>query len=96
MTMLDISLAALTDVSMTPLTDALPLNTHLRELQCTRVGMSDAFAHERFLPAIRANTSLRLLNTSAARLPPHLPLRAILLQAEAEVAARTPAAAVAA
>ena len=89
LTRLDISLVALTDVGMEALTDALPRNTHLRELHCARVGMSDEFASDRFLPAIRANTALRLLETGSERLPTFSPLRAALRRAEAAVAMRT-------
>jgi hypothetical protein len=48
-------------VGLAPLVDALPRNTHLRLLDCAETDMSNTFVHDRFLPAIRANTSLREL-----------------------------------
>ena len=62
---LDVAHTALGDVGMRPLLDALALNTHLRELNCSDVGMSEVFARDVFLPAVRANTSLRTLKASA-------------------------------
>ncbi len=45
-----------------PLFDALPHNTHLHTLDCDGAkSMSYAFARDRMLPAVRANTSLRRL-----------------------------------
>ena len=77
------------DAGMSPLLDALAQNTHLRELNCCNTGMSEAFARDRFLPAIRANASLRKLDASerwggvvGGQAPP------VVLQAEALVAAR--------
>jgi hypothetical protein len=61
---LDVSYCALGDAGLAPFFDALPANTHLRELYCGNNGMSDAFASDTFLPAIRANTSLRVLVAS--------------------------------
>jgi hypothetical protein len=51
-----------------PLVDALPGNTHLRTLNLADFEeegqiMSEAFARDRLLPAVRANTSLRELVT---------------------------------
>jgi hypothetical protein len=54
----------LADAALGPLVDALPGNTHLRELVLSDregLGMSEAFARNRLLPAVRANTSLRQL-----------------------------------
>jgi hypothetical protein len=53
----------LDDASMRPLVLALPQNTHLRELSVRlQIGnMSEAFARDELLPAVRANTSLRSL-----------------------------------
>jgi hypothetical protein len=51
----------LTDRALGPLFEALPRNTHLRTLMCEYNGMSQAFARDRLLPAVRANTSLRVL-----------------------------------
>ncbi len=53
----------LDDAGLGPLFDALPTNTHLRKLDCSENAMSDAFVRERLLPAVRANSSLRELNT---------------------------------
>ena len=52
---------SLGDAGMAPIVEALALNHHLRELNCHSNGTSDAFARERLLPAVRANTSLRTL-----------------------------------
>ena len=56
--------ARLGDAGMLPVLDALARNTHLRELDCHNVGMSDQFAQDIFLPAMRANTGLRKLAAS--------------------------------
>jgi hypothetical protein len=61
---LDVSYSSLGDAGLAPLFAALPHNTHLRELYCEDNGMTAAFAHNRFLPAVRANTSLRELMAS--------------------------------
>ncbi len=64
---LDVSYSGLTDEGWGPLVDALPGNTHLRSLRMLEAGpgvlMSEAFARNRLLPAVRANSSLRELNT---------------------------------
>jgi hypothetical protein len=62
---LDASWAGLDDDAWCPLLDALPRNTHLRKLDLSDEGdaMSEAFARDRLLPAVRANTSLRKLHT---------------------------------
>jgi hypothetical protein len=44
--------------------DALPHNTHLRTLDCRGNDMTELFARDRLLPAVRANTSLRTLNAA--------------------------------
>jgi hypothetical protein len=49
------------DAGLAPLVAALPRNTHLRTLDFALNNMSEAFARERLLPAVRANTSLQLL-----------------------------------
>ena len=86
---LRVHFSALGDAGLSPLLDALAHNTHLQELTCSNVGMSEAFARDRLLPAIRENTSLRKLNASPfwggvahGRAP------AEVLEAEALVAAR--------
>ena len=53
------------DFGLEPIVDALRHNTHLRLLDCCNVSMSRQFAHERFLPAVRANTSLHALRAGA-------------------------------
>ena len=49
------------DAGLAPLVDALPTNRHLSELYMSNNGMSERFVRERLLPAVRANTRLRLL-----------------------------------
>jgi hypothetical protein len=49
------------DVGLAPIVEALARNRHLRELHCGHSCMSETFARERLLPAVRANTSLRML-----------------------------------
>ena len=49
------------DAGLAPLFDALPHNNHIRMLSCWRSGMTEALACDVVLPAVRANTSLRLL-----------------------------------
>jgi hypothetical protein len=49
------------DAGLAPLAEALALNRHLRALHMHNNGMSEAFARERLLPAVRANTTLRQL-----------------------------------
>jgi hypothetical protein len=63
LTELHLTNVTLGDDGLGPLMDALQQNTHLRELCCPHVGMSEQFARDHFLPAIRANTSLRVLAT---------------------------------
>jgi hypothetical protein len=64
LTELDVSWCDLGDEGLRPLFDALPpANTHLRALDCGRNWTSEAFARERLLPAVRANSSLRELKT---------------------------------
>jgi Ran GTPase-activating protein (RanGAP) involved in mRNA processing and transport len=61
---LRVSSCLLGDAGLAPLVAALPHNTHLVKLRCEDNDMSDAFARDHFLPAIRANTSLRVLQAS--------------------------------
>jgi hypothetical protein len=63
LTELDITFCNLEDTGLGPLFDALPANTHLRTLKCEDNRLSDAFARDALLPAVRANSSLRELNT---------------------------------
>jgi hypothetical protein len=62
---LDAAYSWLADEGLGPLVDALPGNTHLRKLLLSEEahGMSEAFARDRLLPAVRANASLRYLAT---------------------------------
>jgi hypothetical protein len=50
------------DAGLLPLVEALPHNTHLRELQCAFNGITEDFARKRLLPALQANASLRELD----------------------------------
>jgi hypothetical protein len=53
---LRISFCTLNDLSMGPLVDALPSNTHLRMLDCSGFNnLSAAFVRDRLLPSARAN-----------------------------------------
>ncbi len=52
---------SLSDAGLTPIVEALAGNRHLRELDLRGNGMSEEFAREFLLPAVRANTSLRKL-----------------------------------
>jgi hypothetical protein len=52
----------LQEAALGPLVDALPANTHLCMLHLGEVTASAAFMRERLLPAVRANTSLTLLD----------------------------------
>ncbi len=61
---LHITYSSLGDAGLAPLLDALASNTHLRALHCDDNAMSEAFARDTFLPAIRANGSLRELVAS--------------------------------
>jgi hypothetical protein len=61
LTELDISRCNLGDAGMAPLVNALAANTHLHALNCDGSGMSEAFARDALLPAVRANTGLRSL-----------------------------------
>jgi hypothetical protein len=59
---LDVWWCDLGDDGLRPLFEALPHNAHLRELDCSyNSGMSEAFARDALLPAVRANASLRTL-----------------------------------
>ncbi len=58
---LDIHGNRLGDAGMRPVVEALRHNTHLTKLNCSDNGMSQAFARNELLPAVRANASLREL-----------------------------------
>ncbi len=63
LTALSVSFSDLGDAGLRPLFDALPANTHLRALDCECNELSDAFVRDALLPAVRANASLRKLET---------------------------------
>jgi hypothetical protein len=63
LTALDVSCCYVSDAGMRPLFEALPGNSHLRQLKCSGNGITDEFARDVLLPAVRANTSLRTLVT---------------------------------
>jgi hypothetical protein len=66
LTALDVSSSFLFNDGLRPLFEALPGNSHLQELDCAENDIiSDAFAADVLLPAVRANTSLRTLITHA-------------------------------
>jgi hypothetical protein len=58
---LDCSSNLLEDVGLAPTVEALALNRHLQELNVSDNGISEAFAREQLLTALRANTTLRAL-----------------------------------
>jgi hypothetical protein len=62
---LNIGFCGLGDEGMRPVVEALRHNTHLTKLDCNNNSVSEAFARERLLPAVRANTSLRELAASS-------------------------------
>ncbi len=59
---LDVAECNLGDEGLRPLFDALPANTLLCTLVCHGNGVSEAFVRDRLLPAVRANSSLRVLS----------------------------------
>jgi hypothetical protein len=92
LTELSVSHNALGDAGLRPLLEALPANTHLRELDVACNGMSEAFARDVLLPVVRANTSLRMLNAENDLASDPLAQR-LLQEAEALVRSRAAAAA---
>jgi Leucine-rich repeat (LRR) protein len=62
---LDIRRNHLGDEGMRPVVEALRHNTHLTKLNCTNNDLSEAFARERLLPAVRANAGLHELAAAA-------------------------------
>jgi hypothetical protein len=66
LTDLKVSLSWLSDAMMGPLFAALPANTHVRELDVAYNYMTEAFARDVLLPAVRANASLRTLHAQNA------------------------------
>jgi hypothetical protein len=63
LTELSVKCTYLGDAGMAPLFGALATNTHLRSLACSHNNISDACARDVLLPAVRANTGLRVLDT---------------------------------
>ena len=78
---LDVSRNGLYDDGLGPLMDALPRNTHLRELVCS--GMSAAFVREQLMPALAANTSLQTLDSGNAKADAFIKRRAAAMAAAA-------------
>ncbi len=64
LTHLDAADASLDDVALAPLCAALRTNSHLRSLRVDGAALSDAFAADVLLPAVRANGSLRALDVA--------------------------------
>jgi hypothetical protein len=92
MTELDVSWCRFGDAVLRLLFDMLPHNTHLRTLHVAGNDMSEAFARDVLLPALRANDSLREL---VAYEPEYERGNAFMNEAQALVAARGAAAAAA-
>jgi hypothetical protein len=88
LTELEASRSDLGDAGLRPLFQALPHNTHLRALNVLDNDMTEAFARDELLPAVRANASLRKLH---AAWPPQA-ADASVHEAQALVAARAAAA----
>jgi hypothetical protein len=80
---LDIRDSLLGDDGMRPVVEALRHNTHLTKLHCSWNVMSEAFARNELLPAVRANASLRKLIASESG------RQVAAREAQALVAART-------
>ncbi len=58
---LDVAHCSLGEAGLGPLLDALAHNTHLHTLVCNGNAITEDFAHDRMLPAVQANASLRKL-----------------------------------
>ena len=63
---LDCSTNLIGDAGMAPIVEALALNHHLRELDVEYNHMSEEFACDELLPAVRANKTLRVLKSDEA------------------------------
>jgi hypothetical protein len=63
---LDIRGSQLRDAGMRPVVDALRHNTRLTKLNCSSTEVSEAFARDELLPAVRANAGLRELVADAS------------------------------
>jgi hypothetical protein len=81
---LNVSDCSLGDAGLRPLMEALPRNSHLRALYASDNRMSEEFAREELLPAVRANTSLMALHSGSDYVGPY----AGAVEAEAIVARR--------
>jgi hypothetical protein len=66
LTQLDVFGCRLGDDGLRALFEALPHNMHLRKLDCSHNDISDAYARDVLLPSVRANMSLRKLETRTA------------------------------
>jgi hypothetical protein len=93
LTALDIGDCELRDAGMAPLLAALPGNTHLRTLACAGNEITEAFAADVLLLAVRANGSLRALGVDGpVNLPTVRPAEheaaAFVREREEEAAAR--------
>jgi hypothetical protein len=58
---LNLEYCALGDATLGPLVDALPVNTHLRSLECRHTRLSEAFVRDRLRPALRGSPWLEAL-----------------------------------
>jgi hypothetical protein len=85
---LDIGVCFLGDEGMGPVVEALRHNTHLTKLDCNNNSVSEAFARERLLPAVRANASLRKLVVADVQDAEEEDQEVAAREAEALVAAR--------
>jgi hypothetical protein len=84
---LKIGFCGLDDAGMGPVVEALRHNTHLTKLDCNNNSVSEAFARNTLLPAVRANTSLREL-VAADHFEDEEDEQVAVREAEALVAAR--------
>ncbi len=89
----DLYSCGLGDAGLRPLFDALPANTHLRTLDCVANILTDAFACEQLLPAVRVNGSLTKLHASSSAWAHRPQTAADFALAEAEALVRRRAAA---
>ena len=80
---LDLSNNDLDDDSLGPLVDALPRNTHLLELNISGNDMSDAFAQDRLMPALAANTALQTLQSGHSEPDDFIAARTTVMTADA-------------
>ena len=76
---LSVAYVSLYDAGLAPIVAALPHNHHLRDLDLSRTGPSDAFLRNTLLPAVRANTSLRYLGLFGSMAEHPAALEAVVL-----------------